>query len=356
MKILTLLLIFSGNLLADTCKPTVHNSCRDQYTKHISSGDIRRANRLFRKNPHIKAEVDQAFSELTKNSITKDIMRSLMRIDFFKERKDQCLLYQEDELDCLRSSIKPAIIYGYIQGFFDGTATIIIMSKFSSKSIYTGTLSSYASKIRLLRKSYLSRRDTIQNESPLSQKKYLKKLGKVKKLTPRQYTLLRYNYSQIKHMGKILQTFENRILAVSAGLYFDYDGDGQSDENYVLDEAEKYRMSVKLLKLELAKMSQGGEIFSGKQPDFHDLLVASNELGLVSDKDLTTMVELPFLYEPKKSPWAIAGKITWELGKGIIMAIPGVNLFSIVPIVLVESYVNSREQQNETSDLHIFTF
>ncbi len=362
MKLLALLFTFTLSLKLIACEVKPLNSCRDSYTKHISKSKTKRALRSINKDKLLKKKIDNIFNKATIKTTHQEIFKSLLKIPSLKSRYEICQQdteHDKESLYCLKYTLSKPIYYSYAKENLDATATIILLSKLSDskKSAFTGTLSSYARKVSLLRKSYLKNQtNTTSSTSPLSQKKFLKKFGRLKKLTPRQHTLFKFNYSQIKHMGKIMQSFEKRILALKSGLFFDYDGDGENDETYFLDEADKYRMSVKLLKLELQKKSNSGEIFSGSKPDFHDLLVASNELGLISDKDLQSMVELPFLYEPKTSPWKKAGEITWAIGKGLIMAIPGANLYSIIPIVLIESYATSREQQNETSDLHLFTF
>lgn len=358
MKILILTLTFSFFSFSMDCEVKPLNSCREAKEKSfISQRKQNNALKHMKRNPNLKEDIDNILEQLTTRMNSIDVFRLMIQTDSLKPRYQFCKKSKEDRR-CLIEALETPIIYSFAINEIDNTSAVILLNKLynSKRAKYTGTLSSYTHKVKLLRKSYLKRQDKITNNSPLSIKKYSKKIKKLKHLSPRQYTLLRYNYSEIKQMGKVMQKFEQRVLANEAGLYFDYDGDGENDENYVLDEAEKYRMSVKLIKIELEKLSQTGQVFHDKKPSFHDLLVASNELGLISDNDLGQMVELPFLYEKKKSAWVKAGKITWEVGKGVIMAIPGINLFSIIPIVLVESIINAKDKANETSDLHLFTF
>jgi hypothetical protein len=359
MRHILFLSLFLSTFQVFACEIKVLNSCRDSFTKNISKSRVKRSVRKLNRDLILKNSIDTVFQSIDLKTTHSVLFQNILKISVVNKNFKNCLNLEESSQEsCYRDTLAPYIYYGYGMKYFDATATIVLLSKLrgGKDSSYVGNLDSYARKVDFLRKSYLKNQEVMTNTSPLSIKKYLKKLGSLKRLTPRQNTLLKYNYSQIKFMGKIMQTFERRILSLESGLFFDYDGDGNSDETYALDEADKYRMSVKLLKLELEKLSHSGKIFAGNKPTFHDLLVASNELGLISDKDLEAMVELPFLYEKKKSPWRTAGEISWTIGKGIVMAIPGANLYSIIPIVLVESYINSKEQQDETSNLHLFTF
>ncbi len=360
MKLITSVLLFMLCVPILACEVKVLNSCRDGFTKNISQSKVRSATKALNRDQLLRKEIDQLYNVVTTDHTHQDFFNDFLKLAKLAKSFATCESDQENsKLYCLRLTLAPIIYYGYGEGHLDATATILLLSKLKSpkKAAFTGELNHYALKIKLLRKSYLLRQKKVSNEgSPLSKKKYLKRFGKLKRLTPRQNTLYKYNYSQIKKMGKIMQTLEKRILAQSSGLYYDYDGDGTPDEVYELDEAEKYRMSVKLLRLELEKQSFSDGVFADEKPDYHDLLVASNELGLVSDEDLEAMIELPYLYEEKPTFWQKAKSITWDIGKGVVMAIPGVNLYSIIPIVLVESYSKAKEKAGETSDLHLFTF
>lgn len=327
---------------------------------------MRKAERLFERLPSLKSELVNTFQRATKKSSHNEIFKSILDIPYFKTQYENCLdenSYRDEskaKIKCIASTVERPIYYAYSIGLLDETATIIFLSKINGgkSASLTGRIGAYSHKIDLLRKSYVSKQGAYreQKASPLSEKNFLKKFGKLKKLSPRQSTLLRYNYTQIKVMGDILIEFDKRANAISSGIYFDFDGDGQVDDTYVMDPADQYRASVKLLKLKLEKESQSGGLFHKNKPSFEDLLVSANELGLISDEDLTAMTELPYLYKEGVPLWKKAANIAWEVGKGVIMAIPGVNLYSIIPIVLVESYIDSKERANETSDLHLITF
>ncbi|MCT4642165.1 MAG: hypothetical protein N4A33_07670 [Bacteriovoracaceae bacterium] len=355
MKIIFSLIFILNVALSNDCFIKPLNSCRDGYTKNLSKSQIRKAQRSKENSIY-----NSIFNSFTSKTTHQDFINSFLKIEKINKQYNRCKLNPDNsDKYCLRLSLQKIIYYGYSRKYLDATATMILLSKFTyKKGKYSGGLDSYASKIHLLQKSYTKNQKDTTNYSlsPLSDKKYLKSFGKLKKLTPRQSTLLRYNYSQIKFMGKIMQDFEQRVLAINSGVFFDFDGDGKQDETYIFDEAEKYRLSVKLLKLELEKKSHTGEVFEGNKPDFHDLLVASSELGLINNEALAQMIEMPYLYEQKVSPWIKVGNITWEIGKSIAMAMPGINLFAIIPIVLVESIKSSKDKKNETSDLHIITF
>lgn len=351
---------------AGACEYSAFNSCRDSFTKNISERKTEKARKEIDGFAPLSIEIGKVFRAADKSDSHNDLFKDLIKISYLKEDYESCLSSNwfrretQRKIHCVQKTVEDPIYYAYSRGHLDATATIILLSKIQNKkkAAVTGRFGAYAHKVELLRNNYLANQGAFNDgaSSPLSKKKYLEKFGKLKKLTPRQKTLLKYNYTQIKLLGDILIEFDKRVQAASAGIFYDFDGDGDPDDVYVLDPAEQYRATVKLLKLRLEKESRSGGPFYKNRPDFNDLLVAGNELGLISDKDLEAMIELPHLYEEGTPFWEKAGKIAWEVGKGVIMAVPGVNLYAIVPIVLVESYRDSKERADETSDLHLFTF
>jgi hypothetical protein len=357
---LILLLLFTTSSVM-ACRYSVLNSCRDTYTKHLSKSRIKRARKRVYRDYKVREQVDRIYKSVTRRTHQSELFSKLLKIPAYKEEYDYCMGEEgSTQKSCLGDTLSDSIYYAYSLDYIDATAAIILLTKFSSdkKAKVTGDLDSYANKIYLIRRSYEKRRGKGVSlyPSPISQKKYLTKIYGLKRLTPRQSTLMRFNYSQIKKMGQMMVEFDKRANALSSGVYYDYDGDGEMDEQIPFDPAEQYRLTVKLLLKELEEESRTGGIFAGKKPTWHDLLVSANELGLIKDSDLKSMIELPHLYEEKKAKWEVAAEIAWEVGKGVVMVIPGVNLYAIIPIVLVESYINSREQRNEPSDLHIISF
>ncbi len=353
-----------------SCQPTNLNSCRDSYANYLKAGKAKRAvTRYDRKEANsLRNELHDYFSRIReKSDLTESQLFAdyLSQISYFKKMFLSCVEFYTDEDDidpaslCQYLTLEEAIYTSYGKSYLDATAATILLMKLKNnkKSKLVGSLNSYINKSQLLRKSFLKNREleTISDPAPLSQKKYLASFSSLRRMTPRQNLLLKYNYTQIKYMGKMLQKMDERMRAMQAGLFYDYDGDGQPDEMISIDSAEQYRMTVKLLNLELEKESYSTGVFAGKKPEFMDLLAAASELGLIDDLQLKSMVELPSLYEDKrKEKWKLVGEMALNIVEGVLMVIPGVNLYAIIPIVVVESYFEAKELKTQPSNLHLF--
>jgi hypothetical protein len=356
MKILLIAFIVSLNSFA--CKVSQFNSCRDGGIEYFSAREIRKSltHHLYR-YPKATAEIEKIFSKAPRSSSSVDLFNSLLHVSRIEESFNRCLQYSTEVDSCLVKAIKPAIVFGYKHQYLDATSSMILMENLK---VYRKTgkekirLSLYSNKIRLNYKSYKKRQGENVEASPLNHQKYFLKQKELGKISPRQHTLLKYNYPQLKIMADMLLTFDKRVNALEGGLYFRYSD--EEVENISLDNADVYRMTVKLLLRDLKIKGSASGVFEGKQPKFHDLIVAASELGYLNDKVLSQMLELPYLYEKPIPKWKKALKITWDITKATVPVIPGVGLYSIIPIVLVESYLSSREKKDEVSDLHIITF
>ncbi len=340
------------------------NSCRDNGSKYLS-------NSLLRRNLNSYRMIDDQLSTIIKNlsSVTNEkiFLFKILDIEEVKLQVKDCVNFINLQTDeplkfCREEVLKNIFYYLRANNYIDDTAAVLLLGKTSGSSKVKSLLNkkdilSYSDSMIKVQKKYLENtkldRDGIL-PATLNQKEYLRDFYYLKKLTPRQNLFLKYNYIEIRYLGKLYIEFNKMMNAQNAGIFWDYDGDGKEDKIYSLDPADKYKLALKMILLTLEKENQTGGILEGKQPSMLELMSAANELGYISDEVLKELIEIPSLYKKKVPKWKIALKITARIGKGIVMAIPGVNLYAIIPIVLVESYFEGKKYQKRTSDLHLF--
>jgi hypothetical protein len=343
------------------CVSTTLNSCRDikaLESRHIGTLQIKQLRKRYQST---RSELKSKLIQLPSHADEQLIFTLLFKLPEVEQHFDQCmqnLSEIEQRLEMCQSFILEDLIrLAFADELIDETSSLILKHQATQnkRAPFFGRITDYAGKIRLIQKNRnLNRNDSPITEATLNHKNHRTSFGKLKKITPRQKLLLQYNYTQIKYMGDILLKLDRRMQAQRAGVFYDYNNDGIADDSYIIDAADQYRMTVKLLKLELEKESHQGGMFADNKPTFTDLLSAAEELGLIESEQLKVMLDLPELNQKKEEKWKMAGKIAYNIGKGVLMVIPGVNIYAIIPIVLVESYFENKKLQNNTSDLHLF--
>jgi hypothetical protein len=338
------------------CEVTLLNSCRDlqKSTAFISGRTLRKVEKRMNQNPKILNDLNRVFSDTNLKS-EKDFLQSLqnrLRIDY------SCRTER-----CKRRKTKRYLVYAYSKGLIDETSFIFLNRTLKLKkgskeapllAQYLDTRFSIERDLNTIKKHSGEERVISDYSDMLNKKDYRIKMKGIGKLSPRQSLYLKYNRDQISRLGALLIELDKRLRASSSGIYFDFDADGEIDEKHPIDTAEQYRLGVRLLRLELEKLSQSGEAFEGKQITYMDLLAAANELELFEKKLFDSMIQATLLYSPKKKNWSAILSFMGSIAKTALSVIPGVNLVSMLPIIVVESYFESKNIQAARTDKHLF--
>ncbi len=142
-----------------------------------------------------------------------------------------------------------------------------------------------------------------------------------------------YNDFQIMLMAEIVKKLRNRIEADKAEILIYRK---EEIETIPLEPMERFRLAVKLLRKEMALISQN-HYFNGRSPDYMDIISASYEVGAIPASELAELSSLEELWNPKKSFWQKAQ--TWVRGAGSIATLLLPPPFGFIPslgIVIIE--------------------
>lgn len=341
--------VFSDEL---QCTPSYLNSCKDHT---VLKSLKRKAKRLLKKLKNNDRELLEKISDNHRTQF-KSLNFELIKLERSQDALSRC--ESSDPLDLELSKKCPALIlkerYFELYGLslIDETTLIYALNAFHRDISFSNfdLLDNYWPNSR--RFQYKEQTVSLL-ENPLNDLREKMK-GLKYRLTPRQKLYTRFNSIQINAMAELLKEFNKRVQSLSSGLFYDFDADERPDEILVLDPSEQYRMTLKLLRRKLHMMSLPEGVFAGKKPTMLDLLSAAYEVQLVSNQELKVMLEFPGLVDRKTPKWKKALNMTWEMSKLVVSSIPGVNLYAIIPIVIIEGIANQRRSQNEVSDLHLF--
>ncbi len=340
------LLLFSLNSFA--CFKTVLNRCKSDGSLHSIS-----------KDRQIKRYVNTDFKQenllkVTSSLSAKDLVRRYKEGEVFNKNIKIC---QSKKIarNCYKFALRVMIQSLYKQKLVDELSVLLFYNDLiveKKDRLSLPDLKSYSSKVRALNKK--NKQVSKNTCFSCSIKGY--KVGKIKGLNLDEYVMLKYSYLQLAVLNKTLVNYSKRITSLKAGFFFDYENDGEFDEVIELDPSEATRLSIKLLRLELEKLSYKGEILNGVKVNTLELLAVSSNFMNLDEEILKEIFSGPYLKDKRKPIWKKVLSVTRRIGESVLLIIPGVNVYAALPIVLLNAYEDFRKEQNENSDLHIVTF
>lgn len=189
------------------------------------------------------------------------------------------------------------------------------------------TLKSYFQKKRSLRankplRDPTEKSDFVTNRFPKSA------------LSNRMRLMEYYNDFQIMLMAEIVKKLRSRLESDKAEILI-YRKD-VVQEQITLEPMERFRLAIKLLRKEMALISQN-HYFQGRSPDYLDVIAASYETGAIPATELAELSSLEELWNPKKTFWQKAQ--SWVRGAGSIATLLLPPPFGFIPslgIVIIE--------------------
>jgi len=347
MKYLVLFLSIS----TFACTKTVLNLCKAESGLHSKVKEKSIAKFLDRtKVSNIKSD-DLIHS--SKSLSSRELIGFYNDSIEFNREVEQCLLKKTAQ-NCYKFVMKLVVHSLYEKKYIDELSVLLFYNDLifeKNEKMNLPDLKSYSSKVKML-----NRKNQKIEASCFSCSMKGYQIGKLKNLSLNQIVLLKYSYFELAMLNDTLKNYNKRITSLKSGIYFDYDGDGVVDEDIPLDAAEQSRVALKLLMLELNSLNEQGSLLAGKRPQSLDLLVASSYFNEFDDELLTEMFSNPYLKERKVPFYKKILNVTRRITESVLMIIPGVNIYAVIPIVVVNAVENYKKEQNENSDLHIITF
>lgn len=201
------------------------------------------------------------------------------------------------------------------------------------------TLKAYYKKIKSLRIQF-PLRDPNEKSNFVT--------GKVDKLkvSHRQKLLEGYSDIQIMLMANIIKKLRTRLDSPKAEILI---YDRQSGvETIELDPMERFRLAIKLLRKEMSLLSLNS-YFSGRSPDYLDLMTAAYEVGIIPASELEEVAGLQDIWNPKKTFWEKAQVWVRTLSSVATIAIPPPYGF-IPALALVVIEMTAGKKNDKTDD------
>lgn len=171
-------------------------------------------------------------------------------------------------------------------------------------------------------------------------------------LSPRAKLYNQYNTFQIKQLAKLMDDTMKTMNAQKISVNVDFDGNGVPERTYDLPIPEKYRMALRLLNMEKQRLVEEGMLAAA--PQNLDLLTAAFESGLIDGELLNELVNMKELKVKNFDRYKVYKQMLVRIGKAAVTAIPVAGPILIIPIVVIESYIDLRKNNHVSDPSHIF--
>lgn len=200
------------------------------------------------------------------------------------------------------------------------------------------SLSSYAQKLKVLR-SQFPLRDRTERSNFVAMK-----ANKVK-MSYRQRLFENYNEVQIALMADMIKQLRRRLEATAIEILIH--NKDQTVESIPLEPMERFRFSIKKLRSEMVRLSLSSQ-FSGRSPDYMDLITASYEVSFIAGSELEQLAGLEDIWNPKKSFWEKA-QVWLRAFSGVASVVipPPYGFIPTLILVVIEATVNKEDPNPE---------
>lgn len=166
-------------------------------------------------------------------------------------------------------------------------------------------------------------------------------VSRKEKLTQRGRLYKNYSPTQVMIMASVIEKLARRMDARRVELVFQYgETQGADTQIYVLSPMEQYRLSIKMMKKEMAELMRG-DLFKNTGISYDDIIAASFETGLIKSSELDQILKFEEFWNPKapsrfrtyaQFAFSIAGTATFYLP-------PPWNLMGAVALMFTQSRI-----------------
>lgn len=167
-------------------------------------------------------------------------------------------------------------------------------------------------------------------------------VSRKEKLTQRGRLYKVYSPTQVMIMAGVIEKLARRMDARRVELVFQYGMEpGVSDSQiYVLSPMEQYRVSIKMMKKEMAELMRG-DLFKGTGISYEDIISSAYETGLIKSSELDQILKFEEFWNPKapsrfrtyaQFAFSVAGTATFYLP-------PPFNLVGAIALMFTQSRI-----------------
>lgn len=175
-------------------------------------------------------------------------------------------------------------------------------------------------------------------------------VSRKEKITHRERLFKEYTSTQIMMLADIIQKTSRRMDARRISINFENPELPTETEIYVLSPMERYRLSLKMLRKDMAETMRS-ELFQGKVIQYEDLVSAAFETGLIESQDLEMILKFEEFWNPKIPRWKMYANFAFQMaGSASFYLPPPFNILGALALAITQTKVINQDQKPDSND------
>ena len=171
------------------------------------------------------------------------------------------------------------------------------------------------------------------------------------KITQRTRLYRNFDSTQVMLLSDILQKQAKRMDARHVSINWRFtDEDNSETDIYVLSPMERYRLSIKMLKKDMAEAMRS-ELFQGTSIEYEDLVAAAFETGFIKSEELEQVLKFEEIWNPKVEKWRAYSNFAFQLaGSATFFLPPPWNVVGALALVITQTQLANGKPQADPDD------
>ncbi len=167
-----------------------------------------------------------------------------------------------------------------------------------------------------------------------------KYVSRKEKLTQRGRLYKSFSPTQVMIMSSVIERLSKRMDARRVELIFQYGDDPAGErETYVLSPMEQYRVSINMMKKEMAELMRG-DLFRGTNIEYEDIIASAYETGLIKSSELDYILKFEEFWNPKTSKLRTYANFAMSLaGTATFYLPPPWNLVGAIALMFTQTRI-----------------
>jgi hypothetical protein len=175
-------------------------------------------------------------------------------------------------------------------------------------------------------------------------------ISRKEKITHRERLYRQFNSTQVMMLAEIISKTSKRMDAKRISINIEYPEMPSVPEIYVLSPMEKYRLSLKMLRKDMAETMRS-DIFQGKTIEYEDLVSAAFETGLIQAKDLEMILKFEEFWNPQVPRWKMYTNFAFQMAGSASFYLPApFNILGALALAITQTKVINQDKTPDSDD------
>lgn len=162
-----------------------------------------------------------------------------------------------------------------------------------------------------------------------------------------------FSPTQVMIMSGVIEKLARRLDARRVELIFQYGPNADESQSYVLSPMEQYRVSIKMMRKEMAELMRG-DLFAGTGLEYEDIIAASFETGLIKSSELDQILKFEEFWNPRTNRIRAYASFAFSLaGTATFYLPPPWNIVGAVALMFTQTRIMPAPQPDSDDNWNV---